>query len=283
MVNADGRTRDGNVYFADTATNRVYRVGADGKIGVFRENAGGRGDAGSRCRWARLRHAAGEEDGLSSFDGASEKIVAQNMDAEGLAVTAKGTVYFTDVGAQDDRRVGSDGRVRVVYSGGEMAMPAGLALSPDQAMLIVTDAQSRFSWSFQIASDGSLTNGEPFYRLEMPETGWMSGVRAAAEDSSGQVYFATPVGIQMCEANGRSAAILNAPGYGGVAPTWRLRGTGCMRSKAGRLFRRAGEGEGHGSLESAEAAQAAAVSVAGLDTPAAEIRAQGCRQLPGIA
>jgi hypothetical protein len=31
------------------------------------------------------------------------------------------------------------------------------------------------------------------------------------EDSGGQVYFATPVGIQVCLPNGRVAEILNAP------------------------------------------------------------------------
>jgi len=106
---------------------------------------------------------------------------------------------------------------RVVYNGGEIAQPSGVALSPDQAMLIVTDAQSRYSWSFQIAADGSLINGEPFYRLEMPETGWMSGVQSAAEDAIGQVYFATALGIQVCEANGRVAMILNPPEHGTIS------------------------------------------------------------------
>ena len=30
------------------------------------------------------------------------------------------------------------------------------------------------------------------------------------------VYFATPLGIQICEANGRLAAILNPPEYGAI-------------------------------------------------------------------
>ena len=50
----------------------------------------------------------------------------------------------------------------------------------------------------------------------MPEAGWMSGVRGAAEDSIGQVYFATPLGVQVCEANGRTAQILNSPVHGPV-------------------------------------------------------------------
>jgi sugar lactone lactonase YvrE len=81
--------------------------------------------------------------------------------------------------------------------------------------VIVTDGQARFSWSFQIALDGS-RNGEPYYRLEMPEAGWMSGVHGVVEDSAGQVYFATPIGIQFCEANGRVAGILNPPEPGAI-------------------------------------------------------------------
>jgi sugar lactone lactonase YvrE len=148
---------------------------------------------------------------------AHEEVVAKNVQASVIAITANSTLYFADavhktVGYIDEKR-----RTRIVYNGGEIALPSGVALSPDQAMLIVTDGQARFSWSFQIAHDGSLVNGEPYYRLEMPEAGWMSGVQRAIEDSTGQVYFATPLGIQFCEANGRVAGILNPPEHGVIS------------------------------------------------------------------
>ena len=95
-------------------------------------------------------------------------------------------------------------------------MPSGLALSPDQAMLVVTDAQSRFSWSFQIAADGSLINGEPFYRLEMPEYRWMSGVQGVVEDSIGQVYFATRSAFRFAKPMAGWRLILNPPEHGRV-------------------------------------------------------------------
>jgi gluconolactonase len=50
----------------------------------------------------------------------------------------------------------------------------------------------------------------------MPEAGWMSGVQGVIEDSAGQVYFATPLGIQFCEANGRVAGILDPPEHGTI-------------------------------------------------------------------
>jgi sugar lactone lactonase YvrE len=80
----------------------------------------------------------------------------------------------------------------LLYNAVDLAAPDGIAFSPDQAMLFVTGAETRFSWSFQIAADGTLINGEPFYRLEIPET-------------------AKPLGIQICEANGRVATLLNSP------------------------------------------------------------------------
>ena len=122
-----------------------------------------------------------------------------------------------------------------------MARPAGVALSPDQSLLVVTDAAGRFSWSFQIAPDGSLRNGEPFYRLEMPEEGWRSNVASVTEDSVGQAYFATPEGVQICEANGRVATILNAPEIGAVsALTFASAGeqTWLYVAEKGKLFRR---------------------------------------------
>jgi gluconolactonase len=133
-------------------------------------------------------------------------------EAGDIAVTAKGGIYFSSNKALG--YINQQGKAGVVYNASEIAQPTGLTLSPDQAMLIVTDAQSRYSWSFQIAADGGLTNGEPFYRLEMPESGWLSGVKGVTEDSIGQVYFATPLGIQVCEANGRVAMILNPPAHG---------------------------------------------------------------------
>ncbi|MBS1824183.1 MAG: SMP-30/gluconolactonase/LRE family protein [Acidobacteria bacterium] len=143
-----------------------------------------------------------------------EQVQGPNTAAADAGKTASGSAYAVNgktVVLRDKA-----GKTRVVYQGSDLAQPGGVALSPDQTMLVVTDAQSRFSWSFQIAPDGSLRYGEPFYRLEMPESGWMSGVRGAAFDSIGQVYFATPLGVQVCEANGRVAMILNPPERGAV-------------------------------------------------------------------
>jgi sugar lactone lactonase YvrE len=208
--------KDGNVYFADPSANRIYKSDPNRAVILFKDNTSGArsltmGPDGRIYATQPVRKRI-----VSYGPGGDEKVVADNVEAAGLAVTAKSGVYFADSTHKIIGFVAPGAKSRTVYDGGQLAIPANVALSPDQAMLIVADAQSRFSWSFQIAADGSLINGEPFYRLELPETGWMSGASAASEDTNGQVYFATAIGIQVCEANGRLAAILNPPEYGTV-------------------------------------------------------------------
>ncbi len=204
--------RQGNVYFSDPAANRVYRSDPSGKVAVFKESSGGAGALRVGADGRLYAAQPGRKRIVSWGQAGDEKVAAQKVDAADFAVTSQGAIYYTDAVRKTVAVAGRNGAAQA-----EMAAPAGVALSGDQAMLVATDAQSRFSWSFQIAADGSLENGEPFYRLEMPESGWMSGVMGVAEDSIGQVYFATPLGIQVCEANGRVATILNAPEHGSVS------------------------------------------------------------------
>jgi gluconolactonase len=208
--------KDGNVFFSEPVGNRIYKADSEGRVTQFKDHS--MGAKALRVGPDGLVYAS--QPALKRIvvygAGGDEKVVAENVLANDIVITAEGTLYFTDpvhrtVGYIDAKR-----QVRVIYDGGEIALPSGLALSPDQAMLIVSDGQARFSWSFQIAPDGSLMNGEPYYRLEMPEAGWMSGVQGVMEDSAGQVYFATPIGVQYCEANGRVAGILNPPEHGAI-------------------------------------------------------------------
>jgi enterochelin esterase-like enzyme/sugar lactone lactonase YvrE len=120
-----------------------------------------------------------------------------------------------------------------------VAASTGLALSPDQAMLVVTDMQHRHQWSMQLDKEGKPTNAEPFYRLEVLDE--ETGATGAAFDSIGQVYFATKIGVQVAEANGRIAMILSSPipdepidniAFGGPDHDW------LYVTVQGKLFRR---------------------------------------------
>ncbi|CAN5636002.1 SMP-30/gluconolactonase/LRE family protein [soil metagenome] len=232
----------GDVYFADKSTGRIYKADAAGKAKVWKEGISG---------VAALQAAVDGIIYVSQPDlhritklpaNAKSSVIATDVEAVAMAVTKAGTLYFVDAKHEVIQSIDTSGMIRKFSIAGMIAAPSGLALSADQAMLVVSDAQSRFSWSFQIGAQGELLNGEPFYRLEMPETGWMSGASAVVEDTAGLVYFATPMGVQVCEANGRMASVLNPPEPGAMTKMV-MTGSGdknwMYAIENGKLFRRA--------------------------------------------
>lgn len=71
-----------------------------------------------------------------------EEVVAENVEASDMAITAQSTLYFADTVHSTAGYIDAKRRTRIVYDGEEIALSSGVALSPDQAMLIVTDAKA---------------------------------------------------------------------------------------------------------------------------------------------
>ncbi|MGD0345546.1 MAG: alpha/beta hydrolase-fold protein [Terracidiphilus sp.] len=251
-LTSDGK---GNVYFANAPAGTIDRVDATGKVTQFAEPPN---DApilrmGANDRLYTYQPSTGD---IVSSNTATGTASDQRTLARGLAgiddfvVTQNGAIYFLDRSEATIGRIDAAGEehvaLRLTDLNGELVLPSALALSPDQSLLVVTDAFARYSWSFQIAADGSLVNGEPFYRLEMPETTMFrvtSGVFGAVEDTDGEVYFATPSGIQICMQNGRIVEILNPPLPGGGPLTAIAFAAGANANwiyvaQDGKLFRR---------------------------------------------
>jgi len=240
-ITSPASDKEGNVFFADPPANRIYKSDADGKVTVFKENSAGA--TGLRVGADGLLYASepARKRIVSFTPTGEEKTVAQNVEASDLAITQKNEIYFADPTAKTIGLIDAKGHKHLPYSGGDIANPRFVSLSPDQAMLIAGDAQTRFNWSFQIAKDGALINGEPFFRVDMPELSQTSGIGGVTVDSIGQVYFATALGIQYCEQNGRCAGIVSKPergqisgiAFGGKDLNW------LYAAEAGKLFRRA--------------------------------------------
>lgn len=164
----------------------------------------------------------------------------ETMNLSGTAITQNKKIYFASAYLSSPNSISwetsdvVEGRINSPSN-----LPGGVALSPDQAMLVVTDREHRHQWSMQLDKDGKPTNPEPFYRLEVLDD--ETGATGAAFDSIGQVYFATNIGVQIAEANGRIAMILNSPipdqpieslAFGGPDHDW------LYVTVQGKLFRR---------------------------------------------
>jgi len=234
--------RNGNVFFADPAGNRIYKSDAERSVVLFKENT--RGARALRVGAdGRLYAAQPSMHRIVSYGpSGDEKVALANVHADDLALTTSGAIYFVDTAQKIVGYADAKGQQRVVYSGGDIMKPTALTLTPDQAMLLVADGMDRYQWSFQIAADGSLVNGEPFQRLEMPEEGLFSGVGGLTVDSLGYMWATSAMGIQVCEQPGRCSNILNKPAFdaapigdiafGGPDRTW------LYVTQGGKLFRR---------------------------------------------
>jgi sugar lactone lactonase YvrE len=90
-------------------------------------------------------------------------------------------------------------------------------LSPDQSLLTVDDSRGKWVWSFQILTDGSLANGQPFYRLETADESSVSGAAGMTMAANGHLFVTTRIGLQICDQPGRVVAILNKPQPGSLS------------------------------------------------------------------
>jgi gluconolactonase len=209
-------SKTGDVFFADSKTNHIYRIGGDGKPLVFKQNAGGaknlRGGADGRIYAIQ---SSGRRIVSWGPDGA-EKVVASNVDGFDLALTNSGNIYYTDPVHKTVVLIDAKGQRRTVYSGGGIEAPTALALTPDQAFLNVVDARTREPWSFQVAADGNLQHGAPFFRMETSTQTTLDTALQIAVDNSGDMYRGTVLGIELESASGRMNMILNPPKYGGI-------------------------------------------------------------------
>ena len=106
--------KDGNVYFADPASNRIYKSDANGKVAIFKDNTNGatalRVGADGRLYASQLARKRIVSYGTSG----DEKTVANNVEANDLALTAKGEIYFVDIAHRTVNLLDARGKTRVV-------------------------------------------------------------------------------------------------------------------------------------------------------------------------
>lgn len=208
--------RTGNVFFSDIPNNRIYKIAIDGKVSVFKEDSGGSnglmfGPDGRlyACQNGRKRIVAYAPDG-------TESVLAEDVNSNDLAINNRGEIYFSDPPHKQVWFINAKGEKRVVVKDG-IAFPNGVRFSADQSLLIVADTANKWTWSFQVQPDGSLINGEPFYRLETRDDSSASGADGMTVDTEGHLYVATRLGIQVCDQPGRVVAILNKPQPGSIS------------------------------------------------------------------
>jgi len=199
----------GEIFFTDIPNSRIYKVGLDGKVSLFKEGTGEAnglmfGPDGKlyACQNGKKRIVAYDMSG-------KETVVTEDIHSNDLAVTSKGEIYVSDPDNKQIWFINAKGEKRIVDTG--IASPNGVILSPDQSLLLVSDTAGQFVYSFQIQADGSLTHKQPYFHLHLVDGATQSGADGMTVDSQGNLYVTTEVGLQFCDQAGRVNGIIPKP------------------------------------------------------------------------
>jgi len=223
---ADAPTTDaaGNFYFSDMRPPAagVYKVAPDGtKTRLSEEGVSGMkfGPDGRMyaCQGAKKRLVA-----IHPATAAVEEI-ATDVQPNDLVVTARGHIFFTETGKKQVTFVNAKTKEKRVAASA-LANPNGIALSPDQETLAVSEAGGEYVWTFRIQTDGTLDAGTPYMTLrrpidpkgefkfnEPPPYKKASGGDGMTSDSLGRFYVTSAVGLQVFDPTGRLCGVLPKP------------------------------------------------------------------------
>ena len=211
---------EGNFYFSDLPKGIVYRVAAnETKPVAWLENgpkiSGLKFGADGKLYAATQGQGTNNAKKIIVIDPATKAIetVATDVQPNDLVVSKDGFIYFTDTGAGTVVKVPTSARnmSRPPVAAGGINKPNGIALSPDQRMLVVSEYGGTNAWSFLIATDGSLKGGEKNLELRTPVGKSDSGGDGMISDAQSRWWITSHLGLQMFDANGRMGGIVSRP------------------------------------------------------------------------
>jgi enterochelin esterase family protein len=231
---------EGRFYFSDLPKGVLYRVSPDGQVAPWLDHgpkiSGMKFGPDGRLYAATqgtVGGAAGEKKKIIAIDATTKQItdVATDVDPNDLAVSRAGWIYFTDTAAGQVLAVPVSAKAlsRPRVAAGGINKPNGIALSPDQRFLIVSEYGGTNAWSYAIADDGSLRWGERYMELRTPRNRPDSGGDGMTVDAAGRCYITSHAGIQMFDATGRLGGVIAKPtankacvsvGFGGANHEW---------------------------------------------------------------
>ena len=205
----------GEVFFADPVAQRIHKIGLDGKPAVFAEKTSGAGGL-TFGPDGRLYAGTLATRQIVAYDtGGKVDVLAPDIAANDLAINRNGDIYITDSPGKKVWLLRKGSAPRVVDEGIEL--PNGVAFSPDQSLLYVSDSAAQLSWAFQIQPDGTLAHKQRYFYVHLPDAATRSGADGMALDTDGRVYIATPLGVQVFDQIGKCHAIIPPPQPGSLS------------------------------------------------------------------
>lgn len=203
----------GEIFYQDIPNSKTYKIGLDGKLLTLPLNA--KKASGTAFGPDGKRYvASGENKQILSYDAAGkEAVVTENINGNDIVVAHNGNIYVTAPEGSE-----KPGKIYLIRPGGEktevdagLKFPNGIALTPDQTQVYITESTSHWVWLYQIMPDGTLAYKQRYGWLHVRDTeenAWADGLRC---DRDGRVYVTSRMGVQVLDQTGRVNAIIPLP------------------------------------------------------------------------
>ena len=131
-----------------------------------------------------------------------------------LAIRSDGTIFFTDpkpLRSGAPSALGYSGVYALPSSGGELRLiaddfkyPNGIALSPDEKVLYISDTTAGHIRAFDLAADGSLSKGRVHSEVRIPD--------GIAVDADGRIWSSSSRGIAIFGVDGTPVGRVDSRG-----------------------------------------------------------------------
>jgi len=206
----------GFLLFSDIPANQIVKFAPGAAPTVFRTPSGNSNgltyDRSGRllmCEHSNRRVTRLEPDGTltvlaASYDG---KMLNSPND---IVVRSEGTIYFTDppfgipegqkkeLPFQGVYKIAPDGKLTLLVQ--DFDRPNGIALSPDEKTLYVDDSVRLHVRAFDVAADGSISNGRVLAELKSQRPGVPDGLKV---DRQGNLYVTGAGGVWVFDKAGK--------------------------------------------------------------------------------
>lgn len=172
---------DGSVYFTEIITQRIIKLGPDGRQTTWRENSNVANglliDPQRRlvaCEGATFERPGVKVSGIprvtrTDLATGQMEILADNYEGRPLTgpndvtIDSKGRLYFTELGGAAVYRIDAPGRIARILAAPDVQNPNGIQISPDDRYLYLVEANqkaggARLIRRYDLQPDGTVTN-----------------------------------------------------------------------------------------------------------------------------
>ncbi|AFZ28705.1 Gluconolactonase [Gloeocapsa sp. PCC 7428] len=220
---------DGFLLFSDTPANTIYKLSSNGKVEVFRRPAGypngNTVDREGRLVSAQHDRSVTRTEQNGKVVTLATRYLGKKLNSPNdIVVKSDNSIYFTDppfgirkpyavqeqpeeLGFYGVYRLTEDGQLTLLVK--DMALPNGLAFSPDEKRLYINDSQQGNIRVFDVKADGTLANGRVFADLNVPGKERLAdGIKV---DACGNVYSTGPEGVWIFSPQGKLLGKISVP------------------------------------------------------------------------